>query len=79
VAKGQKTAGAFSVLEQACPDASCSLDFQNPYPLQVRAFPRESWSTLGHRPIHHGRAVCRAVKPDCGGCVLQRQCPKLGV
>jgi endonuclease-3 len=43
------------------------------------AFPRESWSTLGHRLIHHGRTVCRAVKPGCGRCVLQRRCPKLGL
>ena len=28
--------------------------------------------------IAHGREVCRAPKPDCGGCVLADQCPTAG-
>ncbi len=27
-----------------------------------------------HRLVHHGRAVCSARKPDCGGCVLRPDC-----
>ena len=29
--------------------------------------------------IRHGRAVCRASRPDCDACVLEDLCPKIGV
>ena len=45
----------------------------------MEAFPKKSWSAMGHRLIRHGRTVCRAIKPDCERCVLGRQCPRLGV
>jgi endonuclease III len=45
----------------------------------MRAFPREEWTDLGHRLIHHGRAVCTARKPACATCTLAKLCPKLGV
>ena len=42
-------------------------------------FPRESWISLGHRLILHGRQVCAARRPECGRCGLSKHCPKLGV
>ena len=29
--------------------------------------------------IRHGRAVCRAGRPDCGACVLADLCPRTGI
>lgn len=45
----------------------------------MKAFRREDWTALGHRLIHHGRAVCSARKPACGACTLAKLCPKVGV
>jgi endonuclease-3 len=42
-------------------------------------FPRDTWTMLAHLLIHHGRAVCAARKPKCQGCVLAKDCPKVGV
>ena len=38
-------------------------------------FPREEWTSAGHRIILHGRQVCVARKPKCGECVLNELCP----
>lgn len=38
-------------------------------------FPRESWDPLSHTLIFHGRRVCSARKPACGGCAVAKQCP----
>lgn len=45
----------------------------------MRLFPRDSWKELSHWLISHGRAICGARKPKCGGCSLARECPKVGV
>jgi endonuclease-3 len=29
--------------------------------------------------LRHGRRTCYARRPDCGGCALERMCPKVGV
>ncbi len=42
-------------------------------------FPRDEWTPLGHRLIHHGRWVCTARKPACQECVLNEVCPKIGI
>jgi endonuclease-3 len=34
----------------------------------------ERWNRAHHLLIWHGRQVCKARRPDCGGCVLQEQC-----
>jgi endonuclease-3 len=39
------------------------------------AFPREKWLAVNYLLIEHGRRVCDAKKPDCGGCVLNELCP----
>lgn len=36
--------------------------------------PKKDWVGIGHLLIDHGRAVCRARKPDCDACPLYRHC-----
>ena len=40
-----------------------------------KAFPSSEWRNLHHRIIFHGRRVCGARSPQCGGCVLRKLCP----
>lgn len=42
-------------------------------------FPRDNWTMLSHLLIHHGRQVCAARKPDCAGCTVRKDCPRIGV
>lgn len=41
--------------------------------------PPRVWTAFAHRLIHHGRRVCAARKPRCGGCAVRRWCPQIGV
>ena len=41
--------------------------------------PAKDWTMFSHRTIFHGRRVCFARKPNCPGCVLFKDCPKIGV
>src|SRR5262245_8475415 len=41
----------------------------------MRIIPREEWIDFAHRMIWHGRRVCKARKPDCQHCVLEKFCP----
>lgn len=41
--------------------------------------PEEDWVMFSHYLISHGRAVCKARKPDCAHCFLEETCPKKGV
>lgn len=45
----------------------------------VEQLPQEEWIDFSHRLIWHGRRVCKARKPLCGSCVLEKICPKVGV
>jgi len=40
-----------------------------------RLLPPEEWTGFSHRLIIHGRRVCHARKPSCGGCALRQWCP----
>jgi endonuclease-3 len=40
---------------------------------------RKEWTLFGLRLIYHGRQVCQARGPACGGCALARMCPKVGL
>ncbi|MBI2179251.1 MAG: endonuclease III [Deltaproteobacteria bacterium] len=40
-----------------------------------RLLPPEQWTGFSHRLIIHGRRVCHARKPNCGGCALRQWCP----
>jgi endonuclease-3 len=44
----------------------------------MKLVPRADWQTLSIRLIFHGRAVCRARKPDCPGCLIADLCPSRG-
>ena len=41
--------------------------------------PKKDWTIFSHRMIFHGRQVCFARKPNCEGCLLAKDCPKIGV
>jgi endonuclease-3 len=41
--------------------------------------PVEQWALVSHWLIWHGRQRCRARKPDCASCELQKLCPRTGV
>jgi endonuclease-3 len=45
----------------------------------IEQLPQEEWIDFSHRLIWHGRRVCKARKPLCGSCVLEKICPKVGV
>ncbi len=41
----------------------------------IPLFPRKDWALLAHLLISHGRSVCIARRPQCGGCILADLCP----
>ncbi len=41
----------------------------------MNVLPKSDWFAATHLLIDHGRAVCRAIKPDCTHCVLNALCP----
>ena len=41
--------------------------------------PHSDWTLWAHLLIDHGRAVCKARRPDCGRCVLIDLCPSAEV
>jgi endonuclease-3 len=38
-------------------------------------FPRSEWDMISHTLIFHGRRICFARKPACGGCGVNDACP----
>lgn len=45
----------------------------------IALLPRSEWIDFSHRLIWHGRRVCKARRPLCGSCVLEKLCPQVGV
>lgn len=45
----------------------------------MRLLPEREWVDFAHRMIHHGRQICRARKPLCDQCSMEKFCPKIGV
>ncbi len=45
----------------------------------MKAIPRDLWTPMHHALIWHGRRVCSARKPACGGCCLSEICLKKGL
>lgn len=45
----------------------------------MELLPREEWIDYSHRVIHHGRRVCKALRPQCDECTLNKICRKVGV
>lgn len=41
----------------------------------MKVIAKKDWIIFTHLMIDHGRAVCIARRPQCGVCVLNRQCP----
>jgi endonuclease-3 len=41
--------------------------------------PRDQWRFVAHLFILHGRATCKALKPDCGRCSIAELCPSKGL
>jgi endonuclease III len=37
--------------------------------------PRKEWMEISYLLIEHGRKICKARKPDCKNCVLNKLCP----
>lgn len=45
----------------------------------MRLIPQPEWETFSISLIYHGRAICKARKPDCGGCGLAHICPSVQI
>jgi len=45
----------------------------------MQQLPQDEWINFSHRMIWHGRRICKARRPLCGSCVLEKICPKIGV
>jgi endonuclease-3 len=41
--------------------------------------PREKWLRFADLLIFHGRRICKARKPKCGECILNRICPSANI
>lgn len=41
----------------------------------MRLLPQDDWENWSIRLIYHGRAICKARKPDCENCILIDVCP----
>ncbi len=44
----------------------------------MKVIPREHWGMFSHWLLFHGRAVCKARKPDCPHCHIAQLCPSAG-
>jgi endonuclease-3 len=58
-------------------------DAKKPQPEKIErdllaAVPREHWGMFSHWILFHGRAVCKARKPDCPHCPIAKLCPSAG-
>lgn len=40
-----------------------------------KLLPRSDWDLTSHLLIFHGRRICFAARPDCGGCGVNTLCP----
>lgn len=45
----------------------------------MERLPEEVWIDMHHAIIWHGREVCKAKNPDCGGCTLAGLCEARGI
>jgi endonuclease III len=45
----------------------------------IRLLPQPDWENFSIRIIYHGRAVCKARKPNCAECQLSHICPSAEV
>lgn len=40
-----------------------------------KKLPKKLWNDVNHHLIAHGRAVCKARKPNCSVCIIENLCP----
>lgn len=45
----------------------------------MKLFKKSEWNKVTYYLIEHGRAVCKAPVPFCSICMLNKECPKIGV
>jgi endonuclease III len=45
----------------------------------MRLLPQLEWENWSIRIVYHGRAICKAQKPQCDNCVLADLCPSAGL
>ena len=43
----------------------------------MKILPQPDWENYSIRIIYHGRAVCKARKPNCDQCQLAHLCPSV--
>ena len=51
---------------------------KDPYKIELdlmKIIPKEHWSWFCHCLVEHGRAYCKAQKPDCQNCPMGELCP----
>ena len=41
----------------------------------MKQLPKRQWIAYGDYVIQHGRKICHARKPECGKCLLNKECP----
>lgn len=41
----------------------------------LKLVPRQDWTLFSHLLIAHGRALCKARRPQCGACPIRYLCP----
>ncbi|MCW3997358.1 MAG: endonuclease III [Candidatus Bathyarchaeota archaeon] len=55
---------------------------KDPYKIEIdlmRIVPRNKWMKITDLLIFHGRAICKARKPKCAKCVLNKICPSSNI
>ncbi len=45
----------------------------------VKIIPKDDWIIYSHLMIDHGRAICKARRPDCKNCFLSSLCPSANI
>jgi endonuclease-3 len=45
----------------------------------MEILPKKEWINFSHRLIWHGRQICKARKPLCDECPMNRFCPRIGL
>jgi len=40
----------------------------------LKSVPKKYWKYLNHLFVYHGRAICKARKPECENCLVNRYC-----
>jgi endonuclease III len=57
---------------------------KTPNPLKTemalrKKLPKKHWKEVNHLLVSFGQGTCRPVSPHCSRCVLEADCPKIGV